>query len=93
MKSSADAIRAIGVESCILSTDLGQAGNPLPADGFGALLMALRGLGFSAPQLDRMAKQNPASLLGLGDKGRTSGHHNCADQMSRISRSAPGPDS
>ena len=65
MKSFADAIRAIGVESCILSTDLGQAGNPLPADGFGALLMALRGLGFSAEELDRMAKQNPANLLGL----------------------------
>ena len=66
MKSFADAIHAIGVESCILSTDLGQAGNPLPADGFGALLMALRRLGLSAQELDRMAKQNPASLLGLG---------------------------
>ena len=65
MKSFADAIHAIGVESCILSTDLGQAGNPLPADGFGALLMALRRLGLSAQELDRMAKQNPASLLGL----------------------------
>src|SRR5215213_4634562 len=58
MKSFADAIRAIGVESCILSTDLGQAGNPLPADGFGALLIALRRLGLSAQELDRMAKQN-----------------------------------
>lgn len=66
MRSFADAIHAIGVESCILSADLGQAGNPLPADGFGALLMALRRLGFSAQELDRMAKQNPASLLGLG---------------------------
>ena len=66
MKSFADAIHAIGVEWCILSTDLGQANNPLPADGFGALLMALRRLGFSAQELDRMAKQNPATLLGLG---------------------------
>jgi len=65
MKSFADAIRAIGVESCILSTDLGQANNPLPADGFGALLMALRRLGLTAQELDRMAKQNPATLLGL----------------------------
>jgi hypothetical protein len=68
MKSFADAIHAIGVESCILSTDLGQAGNPLPADGFGGLLMALRRLGFSAQELDRMAKQNPASLLGLAPR-------------------------
>jgi len=65
MKSFADAIRAVGVEWCILSTDLGQANNPLPADGFGALLMALRRLGFSTQELERMAKQNPASLLGL----------------------------
>ena len=65
MKSFADAIRAIGVEWCILSTDLGQANNPLPADGFGAMLMALRRLGLSAQELDRMAKQNPANLLGL----------------------------
>jgi hypothetical protein len=66
MKSFADAIRAIGIERCILSTDLGQANNPFPADGFGALLLALRRLGFSAEELDRLAKQNPASLLGLG---------------------------
>jgi hypothetical protein len=68
MKSFADAIRGIGVESCILSTDLGQAGNPLPADGFAALLIALRRLGFSAQELDRMAKQNPAALLGLSPR-------------------------
>jgi hypothetical protein len=65
MTRFADAIRQIGPEFCILSSDLGQRGNALPPDGFGAFLMALRGKGFTAQEVDRMAKQNPARLLGL----------------------------
>jgi hypothetical protein len=61
----ADAIRTIGPEFCILSSDLGQPGNPLPPDGFGAFLVAMRARGFSDQDIDRMAKQNPARLLGL----------------------------
>jgi hypothetical protein len=61
----AAAIRAIGPEFCVLSSDLGQAGNALPPDGFGAFLVAMRGRGFTEADIDRMAKQNPARLLGL----------------------------
>ena len=61
----ADAIRTIGPESCILSSDLGQMGNALPPDGFGAFLTALRAKGFTEQQVDQMSKQNPARLLGL----------------------------
>jgi hypothetical protein len=61
----AEAIRAIGPEFCILSTDLGQAANPLPVDGFVGFLDALRARGFSAEAIDRMARANPARLLGL----------------------------
>ena len=61
----ADAIRRIGPEFCVLSTDLGQMGNALPPDGFGAFLIALRVKGFTEQELDRMSKQNPARLLGL----------------------------
>jgi hypothetical protein len=61
----AEAIRAIGPEFCVLSTDLGQAGNPLPVDGFAGFLDAMRARGFSAQEIDRMAKENPARLLGL----------------------------
>jgi hypothetical protein len=61
----ADAIRRLGPELCILSSDLGQKGNPLPADGFGAFIVALKARGFSDQDLDRMSKQNPAKLLGL----------------------------
>lgn len=61
----AEAIRKVGPEFCILSTDLGQMGNPLPADGFAGFLDAMRARGFSAQDIDRMAKENPARLLGL----------------------------
>jgi hypothetical protein len=61
----ATAIRAVGPEFCILSSDLGQAGNALPPDGFGAFLVALRARGFTEAEVDRMSKQNPARLLGL----------------------------
>jgi uncharacterized protein DUF6282 len=61
----ADAIRQIGPQFCILSSDLGQKGNALPADGFAGFLAALRARGFSPQDLDRMSKGNPARLLGL----------------------------
>lgn len=61
----ADDIRKVGVEHAILSSDLGQAGNPLPPDGFATFIEALRKKGFTDQELDRMAKENPAKLLGL----------------------------
>jgi hypothetical protein len=61
----ADAIRAIGPANCILSSDLGQAGNPLPPDGFGEFLVALRAKGFTDAEIATMSKENPARLLGL----------------------------
>ncbi len=61
----ATAIRQLGVASSILSSDLGQQGNPLPPDGFGAFIEALRKRGLSDRDLDVMSKQNPARLLGL----------------------------
>ena len=65
MATFAEAIRKIGPEFCILSSDLGQRGNPLPPDGFGAFLAALRTRGFTDAEIARMSKQNPARLLGL----------------------------
>ena len=61
----AKAIRDVGVASSIVSTDLGQQGNPLPPDGFGTFLQALRSRGFSDGDLNVMSKENPAKLLGL----------------------------
>ena len=60
-----EAIRQIGPEFCVLSSDLGQQGNALPPDGFGDFLVSLRRRGFTSEDVDRMAKRNPARLLGL----------------------------
>jgi Family of unknown function (DUF6282) len=65
MADYAKAIRRVGPEHCILSSDLGQAGNPLHPDGLEAFYRGLRGLGFSVAEIDRMGKINPARLLGL----------------------------
>jgi uncharacterized protein DUF6282 len=61
----ARAIRAVGPEHCILSSDLGQAGNPLHPDGLVAFFAALRSQGFTVAEIERMAKVNPAKLLAL----------------------------
>ena len=59
------AIRAVGPKSCILSSDLGQPGNPLHPDGLVAFFKALRDGGISTADIDLMSKTNPAKALGL----------------------------
>jgi hypothetical protein len=61
----AEAIRAVGVEKCILSTDFGQVHNPTPLEGFRMMLSSLLQEGFSKEELERMVKHNSAELLGL----------------------------
>jgi len=65
MSDYAKAIRAIGPDHCILSSDLGQAGNPLHPDGLEAYFKAMRAEGFSLAEIDQMSKTNPAKVLGL----------------------------
>ncbi len=59
------AMRQIGTEFCIASSDLGQKGNPLPTVGFAAFVRELQKRGLTAHDTDRMTKENPAKLLGL----------------------------
>jgi predicted metal-dependent phosphotriesterase family hydrolase len=61
----AEQIRQIGVERAILSADLGKGGAELPTEGFATFIDALRKKGFSDQELDRMTRQNPATLLGF----------------------------
>ncbi|MBZ5620906.1 MAG: hypothetical protein LAQ69_19575 [Acidobacteriia bacterium] len=61
----AKAIRAVGVQWCILSSDLGQPANPLHPDGLAAFFSALRNEGFQQSEIDQMSKANPARALGL----------------------------
>jgi ABC-type molybdate transport system substrate-binding protein len=65
MDRFADAIKKIGPQFCILSSDLGQKGNPLPAEGLAAFIGAMKAHGLSDQDIDRMARRNPAQLLGL----------------------------
>lgn len=65
MRDYARAIRAIGVQSCILASDLGQAGNPLPPDGLSAFFAGLMQQGFSDAEIKLMSGTNPARALGL----------------------------
>jgi len=61
----AHAIREIGAKSCILSSDMGQKGNPTHPDGLEAFLAALRHEGISQTDIDLMSRTNPARALGL----------------------------
>ena len=59
------AIRAVGVEHCILSSDLGQAVNPVHPDGLIAFFAGLKKAGFTQAEIDQMSRTNPARALGM----------------------------
>lgn len=59
------AMRAVGVEHCIVSSDLGQAGNPLHPDGLEAYFAGLRTAGLNLEEVVMMSQTNPARALGL----------------------------
>lgn len=61
----AKAIREIGAKSCILSSDMGQVGNPLHPDGLAAFFAGLLREGIPQADIDLMSKTNPALALGL----------------------------
>jgi len=61
----AEVIHKLGAGHCILSSDLGQAGNPLHPDGLLQLFAGYREAGLSFSEIEQIAKANPARLLGL----------------------------
>jgi microsomal dipeptidase-like Zn-dependent dipeptidase len=63
----AKAVKVVGAAHFILSTDLGQSGNPTHPDGYAKMVIGLKGEGVSQADLDLMMKKNPAKLLGLDD--------------------------
>ena len=60
------AITEVGVETTVLSTDLGQAEMPAPVEGLRLYARRLRSTGFSTDQLRQMMRTNPRRLLSLG---------------------------
>src|SRR6185295_5449731 len=63
----AKAVKAVGAEHFLISSDLGQYLNPLHTDGLKAFMTALGEAGVSEREIDLMARKNPARLLGLSD--------------------------
>jgi len=61
----AEAVRFVGAERCILSTDFGQLRNPPPWEGIQIMLTTLLQCGLSEKQLKILVKDNPCQLLNL----------------------------
>lgn len=57
-------VRAVGPEHVVLSTDLGQAENPPPPEGFGRWAEAFLDAGFAAEDVARMVQANPRAAIG-----------------------------
>ncbi len=60
-----EAVRAVGAERCILTTDLGQDMNPPPAEGMRMMVATLLMCELSVEEMELMVKVNPAKLLSL----------------------------
>jgi len=61
----AQAIRAVGVDQCVLSSDMGHPANPPHPDGLISFFKGLGREGFTSAEIDVMSKKNPARILGL----------------------------
>lgn len=62
---AARAIKSIGAEHFLISSDLGQAGNPAHPTGLRAFIAALKAAGLTDRDIDLLARKNPARLLSL----------------------------
>jgi hypothetical protein len=59
------AIQAVGAEHFLMSSDLGQPGNPVHTQGLRDFITALKAGGISEREIDLITRKNPARLLGL----------------------------
>ena len=62
-----EAVKQLGADAIVLSTDLGQQGMMMPPDGVENAIGALRRAGLTQDDIDRMMKRNPARLLGVSN--------------------------
>jgi len=63
----ADAMRAVGPENCIMSTDFGQIFNPPPVEGMRMYIENMLRCGITEDEIIKMVKKNPAQALGLAN--------------------------
>jgi hypothetical protein len=58
-----DAVAAVGVEHCVVTTDFGQPENPPPAEGMRMAVAGLLTAGMSPDDVSRLVKDNPLQLV------------------------------
>jgi uncharacterized protein DUF6282 len=63
VKDTAARIRSVGAQHFVLGTDLGQTGNPTPADGLQMFVTGLMAEGISRAEIDTMGREIPGALL------------------------------
>jgi hypothetical protein len=56
-------IKSVGAQHFVLGTDLGQAGNPTPADGLQVFVAGLQKEGVTPEQIQTMGREVPGALL------------------------------
>ncbi len=64
-KHVAQAVKEVGANSVLISSDLGQSGNMVHPDGLETAIAAMKREGISDADIDTMMRKNPARLLGL----------------------------
>ena len=65
LKKYIKAIREIGAEHTIMSTDMAQVTDPPPAEGMRMYIAIMLQFGVSEKEIELMVKINPAKLLDL----------------------------
>lgn len=63
VSDTAARVKAVGAQHFVLGTDLGQAGNPTPADGLQMLVAGLMKEGITREQILTMGREVPGALL------------------------------
>jgi hypothetical protein len=63
LKDTAARIRAVGAQHFVLGTDLGQTGNPTPADGLAMFVAGLMAEGVTREEIQTMGREVPGALL------------------------------
>jgi hypothetical protein len=63
LADTAARIKAVGAQHFVLGTDLGQTGNPTPADGLQMFVTGLLAQGITREQIETMGRETPGALL------------------------------
>jgi hypothetical protein len=66
-KNVAQAVKALGAQGLLISSDLGQTGNMTHPDGLEVAIGEMKKEGVSDADIDIMMRKNPARLLGLAN--------------------------